>query len=81
VLVTDVAQVGAVFKMGLQLGVIKLGWSSLGVQVGVFKSGVVNSWLSSFDGVSPLHHVKVNPLGEDVSSMSKTSASLYLILS
>jgi hypothetical protein len=39
VLVMEVAQVGAVFKMSLQVGVIKLGRSNLGVQVGVFKSG------------------------------------------
>jgi hypothetical protein len=54
--VMEVAQVGAVFKLGLQVGVVELGCSSLGVQVWVFKSGV--RWSK------PPHHVKVNPLGE-----------------
>jgi hypothetical protein len=33
----------------------------LGVQVGVCRPGVVNSW---FRWSKPPHHVKVNPLGE-----------------
>jgi hypothetical protein len=48
-LVMVVAQVGAV---GLQVRVDKFGCSSLGVQVGVCRSVVVNSWFPSFDGVS-----------------------------
>jgi hypothetical protein len=48
VLVMEIAQVGAV---GLQFGVVKLRWSSWGVQVGVCRSGVVNSWLPFFDGI------------------------------
>jgi hypothetical protein len=51
VAVVEVAQVGTVFMLGLQLWVGKLGCSSLGVQVGVCRSGVVNSWFPSFDGV------------------------------
>jgi hypothetical protein len=43
VVVMAFAQVGAV---------LKLGCSSWGVQVGVCRSGVVNSWFPSFDGVS-----------------------------
>jgi hypothetical protein len=43
VVVMEFAQVGAV---------LKLGCSSWGVQVGVCRSGVVNSWFPSFDGVS-----------------------------
>jgi hypothetical protein len=47
------AQAGAVFKLGLQVGVVKLEWSSWCIQVGVFevgvcRSGVVNSWFPSF---------------------------------
>jgi hypothetical protein len=34
VLVVEVAQIGAVFKLGLQVG-----WSSLGVHVGFCRSG------------------------------------------
>jgi hypothetical protein len=41
-----------VFKLGLQVGVGKLGCSSLEVPVGVCRSGVVNSWFPSVDGVS-----------------------------
>jgi hypothetical protein len=57
VLVMEVAQVGAVFNLGLQVGVCMLGFASYGIQVGVFKSvcggrGVVNSWFPSFDGGS-----------------------------
>jgi hypothetical protein len=37
-LVMEVAEVGAVFKLGLQLGVVKLGWSRWCIQAGVFKS-------------------------------------------
>jgi hypothetical protein len=57
VLVMEIEQAGA----GLQVGVIKLGWSSWDVQVGVFKLwcssrgvqvSVVNSLFPSFDGVS-----------------------------
>jgi hypothetical protein len=33
--VMEIAQVGAVFKLGLQVGVVEFGCSSLGVQVGV----------------------------------------------
>jgi hypothetical protein len=51
VLVMDVAQVGAL-KLRVQARVVKLGWSSWGDLVGVFRSGVLNSWLPSFDGVS-----------------------------
>jgi hypothetical protein len=40
-----------------QIGAVKLGWSSLwcsncGVQVGVCRSSVVNSWFPFFGGVS-----------------------------
>jgi hypothetical protein len=52
-------QVGAVFKLGLQVGVFKLGCSSRCVPV-----GVVNSWFPSFDGGSSPITSKVNPLGE-----------------
>jgi hypothetical protein len=38
VLMMEVAHAGAVFKMGLKVGVIKIWWLSLGVQVWVFKS-------------------------------------------
>jgi hypothetical protein len=38
VLVMEVAQYGAVLKMGFQVGLVKLGWSSWCIQVGVFKS-------------------------------------------
>jgi hypothetical protein len=72
VLVVAVAQVGAVFKLRLQVGV-KLGWSSWGVQVGVFKLVCLSRWeqvgcceflVSTFRWRKPPHHVKVNPLGE-----------------
>jgi hypothetical protein len=48
---------GRVFKfgcpnVGVQVWVSKCGCSRLGVQVGVCRSGVVNSWLPSFDEVS-----------------------------
>jgi hypothetical protein len=39
VLVMEVAQDGAVLKLGFQVGVVKLGWSSWCIQVGVFKLG------------------------------------------
>jgi hypothetical protein len=43
-----------VCKLGCSYWVFKLGWSSLCVQVGVFRSGrFVNSWFPFFDGVSP----------------------------
>jgi hypothetical protein len=35
VLVVESVQVGAVFKYGLQDGVVNVGWTSRGVQVGV----------------------------------------------
>jgi hypothetical protein len=38
VFVMEVAQVGAVFKLDLQVGVVNLGWSSRCIQVGLFKS-------------------------------------------
>jgi hypothetical protein len=41
-------QVGAVFKLGFQVGVVKLGCSSGAVQVGVLWI----SWFPLFDGVS-----------------------------
>jgi hypothetical protein len=41
-------QVGAVFKMGFQVGVVKLECPSRGVQVGVLWI----SWFPFFDGVS-----------------------------
>jgi hypothetical protein len=40
-------QVGVV-----EFRVLKLGCSTLGVQVGVCRSGVVNSWFPAFGGVS-----------------------------
>jgi hypothetical protein len=46
VLLTEVAQVGPFSKLGT------LECSSLGVQVGVCRSGVANSLLPSFDGVN-----------------------------
>jgi hypothetical protein len=52
VVMMEVAHVGAVFKLGLGVGVFKLGCSSWGVQVGECRSGVVNSWFPSLDGVS-----------------------------
>jgi hypothetical protein len=58
-----VVQVGAVFKLGLQVGVVNLVYSSWRVQVGV-PVGVVNSWFPSFDGGSIPSTSKVNPLGE-----------------
>jgi hypothetical protein len=48
VLVTELAQAGAVFVLGLQVGVFKFCCSSRGV----CRSGIVNSWFPSFDGVS-----------------------------
>jgi hypothetical protein len=59
VLVMEVAQVGAVFKLGLQVGVFKLGCSSRGVQVKCCEFLV-----SIFRWSKPPHYVKVNPLGE-----------------
>jgi hypothetical protein len=60
VLVMEVAQVGAVFKLGLQVRVYKFGCSSRGVQVGCCEFLV-----SIFRWSKPLHHVKVNLLGEE----------------
>jgi hypothetical protein len=54
VLVMEVAQVGAVFKLGLQVGVFM--W---GVPVGCCEFLV-----SISRGSLPPHHVKVNVLGE-----------------
>jgi hypothetical protein len=56
--------IGAVFKLGLQVGVFKVGCSSLGVQVGVCRSGCCEFLVSIFRWRKPPHHVKVNPLGE-----------------
>jgi hypothetical protein len=68
VLVMEVAQVGAVFKLGLQVGVVKLGCSSLGVQVGCSSRGVqvgcCQFLVSIVRWSKPPQHVKVNPLGE-----------------
>jgi hypothetical protein len=57
VFVMKVAQVGAESQVGFagwggQFRMVKLVFSSWGVQVGVCRSGVVNSWFPSFDGVS-----------------------------
>jgi hypothetical protein len=49
--VMETAQVGAVFKLGLQVLEFKFGCSSRG-EGGGCRSGVVNSWFPSFDGVS-----------------------------
>jgi hypothetical protein len=51
VLVMEVAQVGAMFKLGLEVGVVKSGCSTRGVQIGVSRSSVLNPWFPSFDGV------------------------------
>jgi hypothetical protein len=64
VLVMEVAQVGAVFNLGLQVGVCKLVYSSWGVQVGVWRSGCCEFLVSIIRWRKPPHHVKVNPLGE-----------------
>jgi hypothetical protein len=84
VLVMEVAQVGIVFRLGLQVGVVKLWWafklgcSSRGVQVGCCKILV-----SIFRWSKPPHHVKVNPLGEMtvvgvITSLSVTMMKLVL---
>jgi hypothetical protein len=56
-LVLEVAQVWGGVQVGFagwvgQLRMVKSVYSSWDVQVGVCRSGVVNSWLPSFDGVS-----------------------------
>jgi hypothetical protein len=50
--VMEVAQVVAVFKLSGQVWLVKLGWSSLDVHVGVCQSGVFTSCFLSFDGVN-----------------------------
>jgi hypothetical protein len=59
VLVTEVAQVGAVFKLGLQVGGVHVWCSSWDLQVGCCDFAV-----SIFRWIKPPHHVKVNPLGK-----------------
>jgi hypothetical protein len=54
-----VAQVGAVFKLGLQIGVVKFGYSSRGVPVRCCEFLV-----SIFRWSKPPHNDKVIPLGE-----------------
>jgi hypothetical protein len=53
VLIMEFAQVGAAFKLGLQLGVV-IAWSRWGVLVGVCRSGVVNSWFPFLCWSKPL---------------------------
>jgi hypothetical protein len=59
VLVMQFLQVDALFKLGFQVGVVK---------IGVFKSrcegrDVVDILVSILFESKPFHHVKVNPLG------------------
>jgi hypothetical protein len=49
---------GDVFKLGLQVRVVKLGWSSLGVHA----VGCCEFLVSIFRRSKPPHHVKGNPL-------------------
>jgi hypothetical protein len=58
VFVMEVAQVGAVFQLGLQVGVVKLGCSSRCIQVGVYcKDNSASSFLQgAYYHVSLKHH-------------------------
>jgi hypothetical protein len=81
VLVMEVAQVGTVLKLGLQVGVVKLRWvfklgcSSQCVQVGCCKFLV-----PIFQWSKPPYHVKVNPIGEITVVSVITSISVTMIM-
>jgi hypothetical protein len=44
--VMELVQVGAVFKLGVQVGVVNVRWTSWGVQLGVCRASVVNVLVS-----------------------------------
>jgi hypothetical protein len=75
VLVMEVAQVGMVFKMGLQVGVVKFECSSRGTQSGVCLVGCCEFLVSIFRWSKPPHLVTVNPLGE-VDAQQQCSTSI-----